>query len=140
MKFNAIHNLRTRICHIDLNEATEAALKARGNDISELNRDQLREGKTANGLTLPPYSANSVSKFGKQPGPIKLLDTGAFYEGIKPEFAKTDFTMNGKDQKTDMLQDRYGDDIVGLSKDSIEELAQDSLGQIQFEIRKRLGI
>jgi hypothetical protein len=39
-----------------------------------------------------------------------------------------------------MLQDRYGDSILGLSEDSIGELAQDALGQIQFELRKQLGI
>jgi len=39
-----------------------------------------------------------------------------------------------------MLKADYGDDILGLSHYSKIELAQDSLGQIQFELRKQLGI
>lgn len=138
MKFQAIRSLRNNINRLDLNRATEKALKAREEDIPELNRDQLKQGQRADGTFLPPYSSNSVSKFGKKAGPIKLFDTGAFYEGIKPEFKKEEFSITDSDRKTEMLQDRYGDSILGLSDLSISELAQDSLGQIQYELRQQL--
>ena len=138
MSFEVITSLKNSIGRIDLDTATGRALKARSNDIAELNRDQLKQGKRADGSFLPDYSNNSVTKFGKKKGPIKLYDTGDFYEGIKPEFAKTDFLLKDDDSKTDLLEDRYGDDILGLSKENIEELAQDSLGQIQYEIRNEL--
>lgn len=138
MKFQAVRSLKTRISNLDINRATELALKARREDISNLNRDQLRIGMRADGSFLPPYSSNSVTKFGKKPGTIKLFDTGAFYDGIKPEFKKREFNITDSDQKTDMLQDRYGDAILGLSDHSIGELAQDSLGQIQYEIRQQI--
>lgn len=138
MYFQAVRTLRNRIAKLDLDIATERALKARQEEISDLNRDQLRIGMRSDGSFLPPYSSNSVNKFGKQPGTIKLFDTGAFYDGIRPEFKKSEFDITDTDQKTDMLQDRYGDNILGLSNYSIGELAQDSLGQIQFELRKQL--
>lgn len=138
MYFQAVRTLRNRISKIDLDRAAERALKARREDIAELNREQLEIGMRADGSFLPPYSANSVSKFGKTPGTIKLFDTGAFYAGIKPEFDKSGFSMEDTDSKTDMLQDKYGDSILGLSDYSIGELAQDSLGQIQYEIREQL--
>lgn len=140
MKFQVVRSLLTKSKKLDLDQASENALKTRSEDISELNRDQLRVGMKTDGSWLPPYSTTSVTKFGKTPGKIKLYDTGAFYDGIKPEFAKTDFTLTGKDQKTEMLKADYGDDILGLSQFSKIELAQDSLGQIQFELRKQLGI
>jgi len=99
MKFQVVRSLLTKSKKLDLNQASENALKARQEEISELNRDQLKIGMKTDGSWLPPYSAYSVTKFGKPPGKIKLFDTGAFYEGITPEFAKTDFTLTGKDQK-----------------------------------------
>lgn len=138
MKFTAVRSLRNRINRLDLNKATEVALKARQEDISDLNRNQLAIGMRADLSFLPPYSATSVNKFGKPPGKIKLFDTGAFYDGIKPEFAKTEFVMDGTDSKTEMLKADYGDAILGLSDYSIGELAQDSLGQIQFELRQQI--
>lgn len=137
MRFLPIRHLKTNISRLDLNKATERALKARGNDISELNRDQLRKGQRVDGSTLPPYSTKSVQVFGKPAGAIKLFDTGDFYKGIKPEFAKNSFEVIDTDSKTDMLEDRYGE-VIGLQDQSINELAQDSLGSIQYELRQQL--
>lgn len=135
MKFEAVNKLKNSIGDIDLNAITQRALEARQDIIAELNRDQLRDGRTATGASLPPYSRTSVVKFGKPPGAIKLFDTGAFYDSIKPEFAGSSFLVDDTDSKKDMLQDRYGDDILGLSEENIGELAQDALGQIQYELR-----
>lgn len=138
MKFDVIDRLSTNLSRIDLMAITESALQARPDIIAELNRDQLRQGQTSNAASLPPYSNVSVNKFGKTAGPIKLYDTGDFYKGIKPEFAQTSFTIEDSDFKTDMLKDRYGDDILGLTQENIGELAQDALGQIQYELRQAL--
>lgn len=138
MFFEVIDTLATNLNKIDLIAITETALQARPDIIAELNRDQLRQGQTASGNFLPPYSAKSVDGYGKPPGPIKLYDTGDFYKGIKPDFAQTSFIINDTDDKTDMLKADYGDDILGLSQDNIGELAQDALGQIQYEIRRQL--
>jgi len=138
MKFQRVRSLKTRINTIDLDSAAKNALSARQDDISDLNREQLSIGMRSDNTWLPPYSATSVNKFGKPPGKIKLYDTGDFYKGITPEFAKADFTLTGKDQKTEMLKADYGDNILGLSKSSVEQLSQDALGQIKFEIRKQL--
>ena len=140
MNFQVIRSLKLKIQKIDLDKASENALRSNQELISDLNRDQLRIGMKSDGSWLPPYSANSVTKFGKPPGKIKLFDTGDFYEGIKPEFAKTDFVLTGKDKKTEKLKADYGDNILGLSNYSISELADDSLGQIQYEIKKQIGI
>lgn len=137
MRFLPIRHLKTNIERLDLNKATEKALKARGNDISELNRDQLRKGERVDGSTLPPYSKRSVQVFGKPAGAIKLFDTGDFYKGIKPEFSDKSFAVIDTDDKTEMLTDRYGE-VVGLQDQSINELAQDALGSIQYELRQQL--
>ena len=137
MRFAPITNLAKNIANIDLNKATGTALQARGNDISELNRDQLRRGQDVAGASLPPYSARSVSQFGKHAGAIKLFDTGDFYAAIKPEFADKSFTVTDSDWKAEMLAKEFGD-VIGLQQESINELMQDALGQIQYELRQQL--
>jgi hypothetical protein len=137
MKFDVINRLSTNLSKIDLPAITERALEARPDIIAELNRDQLRVGQTATGRTTGTYSKRSKAVFGKT-DPVKLFDTGAFYKSIKPEFGNKSFTVEDTDWKTDMLKDKYGDDILGLSKSSIGELAQDALGQIQYELRKAI--
>lgn len=137
MRFAVVNTLAKNIAALDLNKATGAALQARGNDISELNRDQLRRGEDVSGASLPPYSANSVTQFGKPAGAIKLFDTGDFYAAMKPEFADKSFIVNNTDSKAEMLTNDYGD-VIGLQRDSINELAQDALGQIQYELRKQV--
>lgn len=137
MRFAPVNTLAKNIASVDLNKATENALRARGDDISELNREQLRRGQDVSGASLPPYSARSVTEFGKPAGAIKLFDTGDFYAAIKPEFADKSFELKDSDWKAEMLQKEFGD-VVGLQVDSINELAQDALGQIQYELRKQI--
>ena len=136
MRFAAVNNLSKNIANLNLNKATEAALKARGNDISELNREQLQRGEDVSGASLPDYSNASVA-MGKPAGAIKLFDTGDFYKAIKPEFADKSFMLKDTDWKADMLAREYGD-VIGLQDSSIDELAQDALGQIQYELRKQI--
>lgn len=137
MKFQAIRDLRNNISGIDLDTITEKALKARGDDIAELNRDQLRRGERVDGSILPSYSQKSVTRFGKPAGAIKLFDSGDYYAGIMPKFTNKSFEVIDTDDKTDLLEEKYGT-TIGLQQDSINELAQDSLGQIQYELRKQL--
>src|SRR5690242_18820939 len=49
---------------------------------TDLNTDQLFQGKQADGGFLPDYSERSVTVFGKPPGPMRLFETGAFYRGF----------------------------------------------------------
>jgi hypothetical protein len=137
MRFAPVTTLARSIANIDLNKATEAALQARGDDISELNREQLRRGQDVSGASLPPYSARSVDVFGKPAGAIKLFDTGDYYGAMKPEFSDKSFMVTNTDWKAEMLTREYGD-VIGLQKESINELAQDALGQIQYELRKQI--
>lgn len=142
MFFTAINTLSHNIASIDLDAITKDALQSRGEDIAELNRDQLRKGQRSDLSFLPDYSIKSVEKFGKPAGPIRLYDKGDFYGEMKPEFAEHDFTIQNDDQKAEYLQyhagkdkQGYGEKILGLSVPSIDELAQDSLGSIQYGLR-----
>lgn len=137
MKFDVIHNLSQKINKLNLDAITEDALINNQSEISELNRDQLREGLRATGTFLPNYSPVSVQMFGKPDGPIKLYETGDFYEGVVPKFSDMNFSLESTDEKTSMLERRYGK-VVGLTQESIGELARAVLPDIQNQLRLRL--
>lgn len=140
MKFEAVRDLRDRIKSINLNGIAERALQVNQGEISDLNREQLQEGITSTGGFLPDYSQASVQMFGKEPGPIKLKETGDYYEGIIPMFSDTSFDLMGTDIKTDMLEKRYGryGNPVGLTEGSISDLGQIILPDVQRELRLKL--
>lgn len=140
MKFEAVRDLRERIKSINLNGIAERALQVNQGEISDLNREQLQEGITSTGGFLPDYSPASVNMFGKEPGPIKLKDTGDYYEGIIPMFSDTSFDLMGTDIKTDMLEKRYSryGNPVGLTDENISDLGQIILPDVQRELRLKL--
>jgi hypothetical protein len=77
---------------------------------------------------MPDYSLRSVVQYGKPYGPIRLRDTGSWQTGLyvkvdgsgTVEFASTD----SKDQ---MLRDKYGDAIEGLSEKYKAEAIRDGI-------------
>jgi hypothetical protein len=60
---------------------------------------------------MPPYSDASVTIFGKPSGAIRLFDEGDFYRGFYLTTKKFPFIVSSKDAKTDMLVDKYTEDI-----------------------------
>ncbi len=90
--------------------------------IELLNRVQLRAGEKADGSDMPDYAEGS--KQPQAPGKIQLFDTGDFHDGIAPIFGEYELDMVGFDVKTPLLVKRYGAEILGLTKESQEELAK----------------
>lgn len=84
-------------------------------------RLQLAQGLTSTGEYLPDYSFRSVFQYGKEPGPIKLYDTGAFYRGMKMDVTEDLYILESKDSKSTMLQNKYGKDILGLGTDALND-------------------
>lgn len=93
--------------------------------VEDFNIFQLQKGERADGSTLPNYSPRSVQVYGKPAGPIKLYDEGDFYRGITLKVVPGGIELVGLDVKTAMLQLRYGDDIIGLSEESIDRLMKE---------------
>lgn len=140
MSFEAITDLKNRIRTINLDGIAERALQANQGEIADLNREQLQQGITSTGGFLPDYSPASVNMFGKSPGPIQLKDTGDYYEGFAPRFEDKTFNIESTDWKTKMLEERYKKygNPVGLTDESIDELGQIILPDVQSELRLKL--
>jgi hypothetical protein len=101
--------------------------------LSAMNTDQLFAGKTADGGSLPLYSAASVNVFGKRPGPWQLFDTGDFYRGWFVRADKYPVMFGSTDGKTEDIRFKTelkgvnSDEIFGLNAENTKEFAKEYL-------------
>ena len=79
------------------------------------------------------------------PGANRKVDfylTGAFYRGmtlIKEN--DNEFFINSTDEKTDLLKDRFGNNIMGLTKNTYALVTEKYiLLSMQMELRNILGL
>ena len=96
--------------------------------IAKMNVQQMEVGLKADGTYQEPYSEVSVSKYGKEPGYIKLKDTGKFHQGVTLKKEKqNEFLLTSKDNsylsdvgqgKTEYLDFVY--DPFGLTDSNLD--------------------
>ena len=117
MATNVFRLLMDRILKVDVNKIIDHSIASNEHEISDLNREQLNKGLTANGRDLGEYR-----NFGYKGRlrPVDLRDTGAFQEKIFAVPFQDKLELIGTDEKTDKLQDKYGDDIIGLSDEALD--------------------
>ena len=87
--------------------------------------EQLSRGERGDGSKLPNYSPVSVAVYGKPAGPSKLFDQGDFYRGVSVEVTRDGIIIYDTDGKSEMLEIRYGAEILLLQEQSIDEINRD---------------
>ena len=103
---------------LPLDFVMQHAMEKTGDEAVNQQRLQLAQGLQSNDQYLPDYSFRSVFQYGKEPGPIKLYDTGAYYRGYKIDVREDIFILDSTDHKSEMLKKRYGPDIAGLGSEA----------------------
>jgi hypothetical protein len=116
-------DLQDNIKAINVHVEAKSAIGRTAESYVELNREQLLEGYRADGSQLPDYSWISVKKYGKPEGPIRLFDTGAFHGSFKLDVGGEDTELIANDEHN--LEERYGDEIFGLTSNSQEYYNQE---------------
>jgi hypothetical protein len=96
-----------------------------GQDLAQLNRDQLTKGFDRNGKRLRQYRSfqyaqdkyemNSLPGFGNP----DLKVTGRFHAGIRTRKAGKLIEFYGTDSKTEELEEQYTEAIIGLNEQSL---------------------
>ena len=94
--------------------AAQVAMEITADTAENEQRGQLAQGLRGDNSFMPDYSRTSVQFFGKPAGPIRLYDLGDFYRGIKMNVSGDIFNITSTDQKTTMLENNYGRDILKL--------------------------
>lgn len=96
-----------------------------------IKNDQLSKGIDAQNDTIGLYSywTERISEGRKEEGdPYTLYDTGEFYNSLRIIISGLSFIVEGNGNKEDEnLFVKYGDDIVGLTNENKEKLAQELL-------------
>jgi hypothetical protein len=103
--------------------------------MSDLNREQLIQGKLSTGDDITPdYTETTVflkEKFGTGLGKITdnvtLYDTGNFHKSIFAEVFPDEVIIDATDGKLDDLESKYSKDILGLTNENIKKLKDKAL-------------
>jgi hypothetical protein len=119
----AVTDLLQSLIELDVDREAKAAIGRTKSSILDLNREQLLHGMRADKTQMPDYSYLSVTMFGKTPGPIVLYDTGAFQSSFQLDVDASEFEILADDVHG--LEDRYGEEIYGLTPSSQEYYNQE---------------
>ena len=71
--------------------------------------------------------------------PMNLRDTGGFWSGINHKAKNGIVDYSDTDSKTKMLEDRYGEEILGLHEKSKEEMIPKWQQSLYEQIQTKLG-
>lgn len=115
---------------IDLKDEVQFALLDTRDTYSELQREQIVSGKRSDGeniFNLETGSDEYSPQYAKRKGfkkPINLRDTGDFTDSIFMDVRDEELIIDSADEKSGMLQKRYGDQIFGLDDKPGEHFAE----------------
>lgn len=88
---------------VDLPLSMAAAMEDTAGEAVAQQKLQLAQGLRSDDSVTDDYSFRSVFQYGKEPGPIKWHDTGAFYAGILFDVRNDIFILDSADPKTTMI-------------------------------------
>jgi len=104
---------------LDFDEAFGRSIQNNETLLLDLATEQLDTGKDQEGGDLGTY-ANIAYKGRLKP--VDLKDTGAFRRSFDLKHRGNVLSVTASDEKTDKLQDKYGDDILGLPRPKWDEI------------------
>jgi len=125
---------------------TKKALEKNKEKIVELNVEQLYDyGINSLGIridTYDPYSPYTIrvkKEKGQPYDRVTLRDTGDFHKSFEVVFDPASFYITATDGKTQMLVERYGERIFGLTAENRKELTEQYvIPEVAKEIRQEL--
>lgn len=118
-----IFEVATRARNIDIKELLRKAIFEQRDLISNLNAEQMKEGKTSKNKNIrPKYSDAYLKQKNKGSyslnGTPDLFLTGSFQEEITTFVEGDEYFMTSFDEKTGYLTEKYAD-IFGLTKKNV---------------------
>jgi len=117
-----IKGLLERVEQLNLEKEVPEIVRATSGTLISLNQKQLfNQGVNADGEVIGTYSflTEVISKGRKKQGThYTLYDKGGFFKGFKIKVDTSKITFDSSDYKTSLLEDRLGNTIFGLTKES----------------------
>lgn len=113
---NKIEEVAQRFKTLNIYDILDDVIKEEREFILNLNREQMLSGNDVNGPLTNQYGYHNPT--------WDLYETGAFQSAMYIQDLGEYFEIDSKDEKTDMLVERLGEDIFGLSKSNTELLVE----------------
>lgn len=128
-------------------DLVQETLTEQADVIITINQARLfNESEDTDGEPLEFYKSisYSIAKNEINPNPgfgrPDLYDTGSFYRDFNLTVTKDEFEVDSSDEKSNMLKNKYGDKIFGLSDSDLEMFSADFFNSILIEkIQKALS-
>ena len=120
-------------------------VRAQGHVLEDANTAQLSEGLDADNRDITPEYAPLTVEIkqakGQPTSHVTLRDEGNFYAGIVAQVRGEAVALEGTDPKTQELQQKYGNRILGLSDQAVDEFREDYVRpELQAKTREILGL
>jgi hypothetical protein len=112
---------------VDVVDISKKAIEGSADLMADLNAEQINTGLKADGSEMPDYSLRSVIQYNKPAGPIRLRDKGNWQKGIYVKSDGETVKYLNTDSKDQMLKERYGEDIQGLSEKFKDEAIREGV-------------
>jgi carbon monoxide dehydrogenase subunit G len=121
---------------IDFDDAIDKAVLAHDAEIEDLNIAQLKQGLKSDGTSTGEYKSIAYKGYLT---PVDLEKTGAFHKGISAESKNAQLFIDSSDSKTNELQDKYGDEILGLTDENLDEVVEYIIDDVANNILEQIA-
>ena len=141
---SSINEMIARVERLNIEQLCEDAFNLNSEIAEDLNREQLNEGEKSDETWISPYYHPITLAYKEQEGqqtyPMNLRDSGDFQNEIVIQAAGGVISSISRDWKFETLANKWGENILGLSKSSISVLNQLIQPTLVEEVKKDLGI
>jgi hypothetical protein len=129
----------------ELTVATGQVVSQHKHVLEDANTAQLAAGIDSSAQPITPEYApltRTIKQLKGQPiDRVTLRDTGDFYSSVVLSLGSNSFEMTATDPKAAGLEEKYGEDILGLTEDNLEEFRTDYVRpELELKTRELLGL
>ena len=141
LPFQALEKKLIALKNGGLNDIVKTLVVLEQDFAKDLNRSQLIDGQNIDASDIEPaYSRTTVSikKSKRQISDrVTLKDTGDFYKSFTLKTNNDSFVISATDSKTNKLQKKYGNKILGLSEENKALFAERGLKRQLIKLIKQ---
>lgn len=136
-----------RVEQLPIDTVISESVEAVAPQITDRQRDQMLEGKNAEGKTIGRYRDPAYARYKNSLNPVPGLGipdlklTGEFYREIYAEVRGDKVIIDSTNEKTEALAKRFGESIFGLNKATKAELIKKDLKPVFLKnIREKIKL
>lgn len=120
----SLNQILNRLSKIDVDDIIQRSFDDNSEEYANITIDQQLSGQRNDGTFLPDYSFVSITRYGKEPGPWTLHDTGAYHEGMYAKLDGDKIIVGSTDEKESLIEYMAGgDNIAGAQPENKKEFA-----------------